>query len=313
MLKESDTNCLVVLGPTASGKTRLGARLAHALGGEVVSADSRQVYRGLDIGAGKDLEEYRVDGHEVPYHLINIADLDEECSVYAYQQRCFETIEALWAREALPVIVGGTGMYLEAVLKGYRMVEAPENPALRAELADKSRETLVARLQALKPALHNTTDVSDRERTIRAIEIAEAERDAKPAPSPDIRALVLGTRWPRAELHARISERLKARMEQGLIEEVKGLMEAGVAAERLRLLGLEYRFVTDYLEGAIKNRNDLFQKLNAAIRNFAKRQETWFRRMERNGFEIHWIERAAFEPAIALAREALGTRTGAES
>lgn len=296
-------NVLVVLGPTASGKTTLGVQLARAHGGEIVSADSRQVYRGLDIGSGKDLGEYIVANTSIPYHLIDVVDLPYEFSVFEYQRRFFDTLESLQTRRALPVVVGGTGLYLEAILNGYRMVDTPENPALRAELADLSHDTLVARLESLKGALHNVTETHDRSRLVRAIEIADFSRTHEPEPTPYIDALILGTRWDRAELHDRIARRLRERLEAGLIEEVRALLDSGVSTDTLRFLGLEYRFVTDFLEGAIKNKNDLFQKLNGAIRNFAKRQETWFRRMERNGAEIHWINNADPAEALAISRQ----------
>ncbi len=301
-------NCIVVLGPTASGKTALGVRLSHALGGEVISADSRQVYRGLDVGSGKDLQEYVVEGSPVPYHLIDVVGLGREFNVFEYQRLFFETFEPLIERGVVPVVVGGTGLYLEAVLKGYRMVEAPVDAELREELSTLSEEELEARLRSLKTRVHNVTDLGDRERTMRAIEIAEYSSGREPEPAPDLRPLILGTRWERAALHGRIAARLKERLNAGLIEEVEGLLATGVGVERLRSLGLEYRFVTDYLEGAIKNRNDLFQKLNVAIRNFAKRQETWFRRMERNGAEIHWIAEANLEQALECACVAFPNR-----
>ena len=301
-------NCIVVLGPTASGKTALGVRLAHALGGEVISADSRQVYRGLDIGSGKDLEEYVVGGNPVPYHLIDVVGLEREFNVFEYQRRFFEIFEQLIGRGAAPVVVGGTGLYLEAVLKGYRMVEAPEDPELREELSTLSNEELEARLRSSNTRVHNVTDLGDRERTVRAIEIAAYSSGHEAEPAPELRPLVLGTRWERSALHGRIAARLKERLNAGLIEEVEGLLAAGVGVERLRSLGLEYRFVTEYLEGAIKNRNDLFQKLNVAIRNFAKRQETWFRRMERNGTEIQWIAEADVEEALEHACAAFPNR-----
>jgi tRNA dimethylallyltransferase len=298
----SPYNTLVVLGPTASGKTRLGARLAHALGGEIVSVDSRQVYRGLDIGSGKDLDDYVVDGHAVPYHLVDIVDLDQEFNVFAYQRAFFRAFEELRGRGVLPVAVGGTGLYLDAVLCGYRMVEAPENPVLRAALDEQATEELAERLRQIKPALHNTTDLTDRARLIRALEIAEHARDHVPPPAPEIQALVLGTRWDRGELRRRIAARLKARLDAGLIGEVERLHAQGYGWERLELLGLEYRFVAQFLQGQIRNRNDLFQKLNAAIAQFAKRQDTWFRRMERQGTRIHWIDRADFDAALAVVR-----------
>jgi tRNA dimethylallyltransferase len=203
----------------------------------------------------------------------------------------------------LPVVVGGTGLYLEAVLRGYRMVEAPEDPALRAELAEASDEALTERLRALKPDLHNTTDLADRERLVRAIEIAEYTRDHEPEPTPPLHPFVFGVRWPRTMVHRRIALRLHARFDAGLIEEVESLHAAGHSWERLESLGLEYRFIAQYLQDEIKNRNDLFQKLNAAIAQFAKRQETWFRRMERQGTEIHWVERGDFNIALSILRE----------
>lgn len=303
----NDVNMLVVLGPTASGKTALGVRLADALGGEIISADSRQVYRGLDIGSGKDLGEYTVDGRAIPYHLIDIVDLSHEFSVFEYQQRCFATFEAISSRGALPVMVGGTGLYIEAVLRGYRMVEAPENVELREELSQLPDEALAARLVALKPGLHNTTDLTDRNRLLRAIEIAEHAKRHPPAPAPSIRPFILGTRWERNILRRRITKRLRQRFDAGMLEEVEGLRAQGVPWEKLHFLGLEYRYIADYLQGRIATRDELHEGLWTAICQFAKRQETWFRRMERNGALIHWIEHAAPETAFELLR----TRGGA--
>lgn len=295
----------MVLGPTASGKTRLGVRLASEWGGEVVSADSRQVYRGLDLGSGKDLDEYTMDGVAVPYHLIDIAGLDREFSVFDYQKRFYETFEALQSRAVLPVVVGGTGLYLEAVLGKYRMVEVPENPALRAELDAESDEALAARLLRMKRRLHNTTDLASRERIVRAIEIAEYSASHDPEPAPDIRPLILGAQWDRSILRQRIRVRLVERIKLGLIDEVKGLHARGVPWERLEQLGLEYRFIAEYIEGKIVGKNDLMQKLSAAINQFAKRQDTWFRRMERNGFKIHWIPRADYAEAAGVVKRPL--------
>jgi tRNA dimethylallyltransferase len=301
-------NTLVILGPTASGKTGLGVALAAELGGEIVSADSRQVYRGLNIGAGKDLHEYVVEGRAVPYHLIDIVDLDAEYSVYHYQRDFYAVFEDLTSRAVVPIVVGGTGLYLDAVLKGYRMVEVPKRTGLRHQLESYSDDDLAARLRSLKPDLHNTTDLTDRTRMIRAIEITLHSRDHPPPPTPDVRPLVLGTSWQREELRARIRRRLKDRLSAGLIEEVKQLLARGVGAEKLHFLGLEYRYVSDYLGGAIKNRNDLTQKLGSAICKFAKRQETWFRRMERNGIEIHWIDRGDLDTAKAIYRAKWNSR-----
>jgi tRNA dimethylallyltransferase len=298
-------NCIAVLGPTASGKTQLGVRLAHGLGGEVVSADSRQVYRGLDLGTGKDLHEYVVDGEAVGYHLIDILDLPQEFNLYNYQQRCYDVFEQIRARGVMPVIVGGTGLYLDAVLKGYRMVEAPEDPAFHAELAAWTTEQLEARLRAVQPKLHNTTDLVEKERLIRAIEIAEAARRLEPRPAPDIRPFIIGTCWERDALRERIRARLRERFEAGMTAEVAGLHEQGVTWERLERLGLEYRHIALYLQGKTRNRNDMFQKLYSDICQFAKRQETWFRRMERQGMRIHWVDRAAFAPAWNMVSMAL--------
>ncbi len=289
---------LVILGPTASGKTRLGVRLAFELGGEVISADSRQVYRGLDIGAGKDLAEYQVDGIPVPYHLIDIVGLDAEFSVFDYQQSFYEVFAGITARSRLPVLVGGTGLYIEAVLDRYRMARVPENRVLRNELAGMDHAALVERLRSARGQLHNTTDTRDRDRLIRAIEITEYSKTHEPEPAPDIQPFVIGVYWDRPELRNRISERLRQRMDAGMIEEVEALRNQGVTRERLERLGLEYGHVARYLDGEIPNRNQLFDKLDTAIAQFAKRQMTWFRRMERKGTVIHWIPRADFDAAL---------------
>jgi tRNA dimethylallyltransferase len=289
-------NLLVVLGPTASGKTRLGVQLARTLGGEIISADSRQVYRGMDIGTGKDLAEYG----EIPCHLIDIVEPGHEFNLFEYQRRFLEAFAAIRERGRLPVLVGGTGMYLEAVVKGYRLVEAPENPELRRELAVLPMEALAERLQRAASWLHNTTDLLERERLTRAIEIAELEREHAPEPLPEIRPLIFGIRWEREVLRRRITARLRERLEQGMIEEVARLHAAGIPWETLEFYGLEYRFIARYLKGEL-NRNDMFQKLNSAIHDFAKRQETWFRRMERGGVMIQWLDGAG-EPLVeALA------------
>jgi tRNA dimethylallyltransferase len=291
-------NLLVILGPTASGKTRLAVGAARALGGEIVSADSRQVYRGMDLGTGKDLAEYE----EVPYHLIDIVDPGYEFSVFEFQRRFFEAFADIRERGRLPILVGGTGLYLDAVLKGYRLVEVPENPELRRELAELDQDALAARLLELRPDLHNSTDLLDRQRLVRAIEIAEGEEAAGAGlpPLPSLRPLVFGIRWERQTLRRRITARLKERLEQGLIEEVARLHEEGVPWATLEYYGLEYRFVARHLQGEL-NRNDMFQKLNSAIHDFAKRQETWFRRMERQGTKIHWLEGAG-EPLGEMLR-----------
>lgn len=292
-------NLLVLLGPTASGKTRLAVAAAEALGGEIISADSRQVYRGLDIGSGKDLGEYG----KVPYHLIDIVEPGYEFSLFDFVSRFAAAFRAICRRDRLPVLVGGTGLYLDAVLRGYRLVEVPEDPALRRRLAGLDMEQLRARLRNLRADLHNRTDLENRNRLIRAIEIAEGERQNGTAAIdlPDFTPHVYGLTWPRSVLRKRITARLQDRLQNGLIEEVAGLHAAGVSWETLDFYGLEYRFVAAYLQGRL-SRNDLFQKLNSAIHQFAKRQETWFRRMQKQGVEIHWLEAAA-EPLPELLRD----------
>ncbi len=285
IIMEYPINLVVVLGPTASGKTMLGVRLARQTGGEIISADSRQIFRGMDIGSGKDLSEYR----EVPYHLIDIRDPSEEFSLFHFQRECLKAIENIQGRRKMPILVGGTGLYIESILKGYQLVEAPVNPSLRGELAGFSIDPLRERLLCVASSTHNTTDMLDRERLIRAIEIAEYEMIHEPEPLPEIRSLIFGMRWERTTLKKRITDRLKERMAGGMIEEVQKLHALGIPWERLDYFGLEYRFIARYLRGEM-NRNDLFQKLGSAIHDFAKRQGTWFRRMERNGAVIHWLD-----------------------
>ncbi len=295
-------NLLVILGPTASGKTRLGVELARESRAEILSVDSRQVYRGLDIGSGKDLDEYVVGGEKVPYHLIDIVDLDVEFSVFEFQRRFFETFESLQQRGAPAFAVGGSGLYLEAVLKAYRMVDVPPDILLRSEMESLSLEELAQRLEKLRP-IHNITDLKDRERLTRAIEIADYTARHEPEAAPEIDALVLGVRWDRAVLRRRIRDRLSARLRGGLIEEVEHLHSSGVSWEKLSFLGLEYRFISEFLRGMIRNENDLKQKLGSAICAFAKRQETWFRRMQRRGVPIQWIEEGNVSEACRVIED----------
>jgi tRNA dimethylallyltransferase len=291
-------NLLTILGPTASGKTRLAVALASELHGEIISADSRQVFRGMDIGSGKDLHEYG----DVPYHLIDILESGAEFSVFAFQRLFRDAMENIAARGRLPVLCGGTGLYLDAVLRGYRMVEVPEDATLRAGLEGRSADELAALLRELRPGQHNTSDLLERGRTVRAIEIARFERaHAGQQEAPlDIRPLTIGIRWERGELRRRITARLRMRLESGMIEEVQRLHEGGVAWERLDYYGLEYRYIGAFLQGKL-SRNDMFQRLNSAIHDFAKRQENWFRKMERNGVPINWVEGAGDPLAEARA------------
>jgi tRNA dimethylallyltransferase len=279
-------NLLVVLGPTASGKTHLAVQAARRLNGEIVSADSRQVYRGLDIGSGKDLDEYGA----TPYHLIDVVEPGYEFSLFDFAHSFSQLFSEIRGRDRLPILAGGTGLYLDAILRGYTLVGVSENRALRQQLEPLALDALRERLQVLRSHQHNTSDLNDRSRLIRAIEIAEAEdqADAHPLTLPQLTPQVFGLKWPRQVLRQRITKRLRERLDHGLIEEVANLHEAGVSWETLDYYGLEYRFVAQHLQGQL-NRNDLYQKLNSAIHQFAKRQETWFRRMERQGVVIHWL------------------------
>ena len=285
--KKTSLEMLAIVGPTASGKTHLAVALAGEFGGEIISADSRQVFRGMDIGSGKDLYEYG----SVPYHLIDILDAGGEFSVFEFQRRFLDALADINARGMLPILCGGSGMYLDAALRGYQMIEVPHDDSLRSELASKSGAELVEKLLRIKPALHNSTDLLNRERTVRAIEIAREEIARGPAIAmqPRLQSVVIGIHWERETLRQRITNRLRERLENGLIEEVEHLHASGVEWERLDYYGLEYRYVGSFLRGDM-NRNDLFQRLNSAIHNFAKRQGNWFRRMERHGVAINWIE-----------------------
>ena len=287
-------NLLVILGVTAGGKTGLAVQVATRFAGEIISADSRQVYRGMDLGTGKDLHEYG----DIPYHLIDIAEPGSEYNVFQFQRDCFERIESIWQRQTLPIICGGTGMYLDAVLSRYRLVAVPRNQPLRDRLELFSDNALREELLQLKPEQHNRTDLEDRDRLIRAIEIAVGEQDVADSlpPLPVISPLVFGIKWPREVLRQRIAVRLRQRFEAGMIDEVQQLHDSGVSWEKLEFYGLGYRLIAQHLQGQL-NKNDLVQKLRSAIGQFAKRQETFFRRMEKRGVEINWLdgEGAVFE------------------
>ena len=291
-------NLIVILGATATGKTRVGVQVARSLGGEILSADSRQVFRGMNIGTGKDLGEYGA----IPYHLIDVRNPGQEFSVFEFKKAFIETFHAIRSRGRLPILVGGTGLYLESVLLEYQLPEVPGNPAFRNKVSASSMDELRKRLNKIKPELHNTTDLTDRSRLIRAIEIAEFSLKI-PAPRVDpleLKPVVFGIQWDRQLLRRRITQRLQERLNGGMVAEVKGLFNAGLSYENLDFYGLEYRYAALYLKGEL-NRNDMFQKLNSAIHQFAKRQETWFRRMERNGIKIHWVE-GNREPAEAILK-----------
>ncbi len=297
---------VIILGPTASGKTTLGVKMAHIFKGEILSADSRQVYIGLDIGTGKDLEEYSKVFPPVPYHLIDISPVIHEFSLFEYLKQFCIAYNDVISRNMLPIIVGGTGLYLESLLERHSLTYAPPNELLRTKLAQLPLEELQKKLSDLKPELHNTTDLLEKERLIRAIEIVLAEKEGQDTLSaPPLNAIILGIHYEREELKQRISQRLKERIEQGLIEEVEQLRKEKIPDERLFQLGLEYRYVLLYLQGKIKNKNDMFQKLRSAIWEFARKQEIWFRRFERNGHKIHWLQGGDFNSAKKWIEEFL--------
>ena len=286
---------ITILGPTASGKTSIAAALASRIGGEIISADSRQVYRRMDIGTGKDLADYEVGGKHIPYHLIDIAEPGYKYNLFEYQRDFHTAYDDITSRGRTPVLCGGTGLYIEAVLNGYALSPVPQNQELRDSLSAKSLDELTAMLKALKEQtgsnMHNRSDVDTVQRAIRAIEI-ETYNLQHPTPErgmPGISSLVIGVDVDRETRRRRISDRLEARLHEGMIDEVKGLLAEGVSAESLMYYGLEYKFVTEYVTGKTTY-NDMLSRLEIAIHQFAKRQMTWFRGMERRGIHINWID-----------------------
>ena len=286
---------ITILGPTASGKTDIAAHLAYELGAEIISADSRQVYRGMDIGTGKDLEDYIVNGTPVPYHLIDICDAGAKYNLFQYQEDFLKAYDDITSRGVQPILCGGTGLYIESVLKGYHLSPVPQNPELRASLEGKSLEELTGVLVALKQkngsVMHNTTDVDTAQRAIRAIEIEtyNAEHPTEERQMPKIDSLVIGVNIDRESRREKITKRLRQRLENGMVEEIRSIIDSGVAPEDLIYYGLEYKYVTEYVIGKTTY-DEMFRSLEIAIHQFAKRQMTWFRGMERRGTVIHWID-----------------------
>ena len=281
---------ITIIGPTASGKTPLAAALANKLDTEIISGDSRQVYRRMDLGTGKDLVDYTVNGHEVPYHLIDIVEPGYKYNVFEYQRDFLKAYEEITAKGKLPVLCGGTGMYVESVLKGYRLLPVPENSELRASLEGKSLEELTHILEGYKK-LHNSTDVDTAKRAIRAIEIEEYYKQQPPEyrEFPSLHSLIVGVNIDRELRREKITRRLKQRLEEGMVEEVRGLLAEGIHPDNLIYYGLEYKFLTQYVIGELTY-EEMFLQLETAIHQFAKRQMTWFRGMERRGFTIHWLD-----------------------
>ena len=299
---------ITILGPTASGKTSLAAALAArisslgadlsgipAKGAEIISADSRQVYRGMDIGTGKDLADYTIHGKQIPYHLIDICEPGTKYNLFEYQQDFYDAYQDILKRGAFPILCGGTGLYIESVLKGYHLSPVPQNPELRESLAHKSLEELTLILKELKAKtgsnMHNRTDVDTAQRAIRAIEI-ESYNLEHPMPErelPAVDSLIIGVSLDRDARREKISRRLKQRLDEGMVDEIKGLLDRGIPAENLIYYGLEYKFITEYVIGKTSY-DEMYRGLEIAIHQFAKRQMTWFRGMERRGFTIHWVD-----------------------
>ena len=283
-------NLLSVIGPTASGKTNFAVQLALALDGEIISADSRQVYRGMDIGTGKDLDEYVVDGRRVPCHLIDIADAGDKYNVFEYQSDFLNVWNSCCQRQVVPVLCGGSGLYVEAVLKGYKLLAVPVNEALRESLSGLTLQELAVKLASYKK-LHNTTEIDTAKRAIRAIEIEEYYRTHpyEEKDFPMIHSLIVGVDVSREVRRERITKRLHERLEHGMVDEVRRILDSGMAPEDLIYYGLEYKFLTLYIIGQLTY-DEMVAQLNVAIHQFAKRQMTWFRKMERDGFDIRWLD-----------------------
>jgi tRNA dimethylallyltransferase len=288
--KSSKYDLLVVTGPTASGKTSLAAAVALKLNGEIISADSRQIYRQMNLGTGKDYSDYLVEDRQIPYHLVDIADPGYKYSVFEYQQDFKKVLGDLRTRNIFPVVCGGSGMYIDSVVSGYQMIEVPPDPEFRASLEGKPLAELTVILSSFKK-LHNKTDIDTKKRAIRAIEIERFIGTGKQKLDdfPVIRPLITGVLFSREKRRERISERLKRRLEEGMVDEVRQLLMQGVDPETLIYYGLEYKYITLYITGRISY-DEMFSSLETAIHQFAKRQMTWFRGMERKGIQIHWID-----------------------
>ena len=289
---------ITILGPTASGKTALAARLAYELDGEIISGDSRQVYRGMTIGTGKDLDDYIVDGHAIPYHLIDICEPGEKYNIFQYQQDFLRAWRGVQSRGKWPILCGGSGLYIESVLRGYALSPVEQNPELRRSLEGKSLDELTRILLNLKArtgsTMHNTTDVDTPQRAIRAIEIEtfNAEHPTQPRQMEAPDSLVVGVAIDRDERRRKITARLRRRLDEGMVDEIRSLLAKGIKAEDLIYYGLEYKYVTLYAIGQLSY-EEMFRQLEIAIHQFAKRQMTWFRGMERRGCRIHWIDAAS--------------------
>ncbi|MGB5849924.1 MAG: tRNA (adenosine(37)-N6)-dimethylallyltransferase MiaA [Ignavibacteriaceae bacterium] len=295
-------NLVTLLGPTATGKTKLAAFLAKELNGEIISADSRQVYKFMNIGTGKDLSDYIVDNINVPYHLINIAEPTEEYNLYRFKSDFYHTFEKIKASGKLPFLVGGTGMYLSAILQNYKLRKADLSQNRIRGLENNSEEKLRGILLSIKPKQHNITDLITKERIIKAIFIEEASQFENIQSVKSISSLNIGIKLERNEIKRRITDRLKKRLDEGMIDEVKNLLDVGITHKKLSFFGLEYKFISQHLQGEL-NYNDMYQKLNIAIHSFAKRQMTWFRKMEREGVNINWFDGSDYNAVLSFIKQ----------
>jgi tRNA dimethylallyltransferase len=288
---------ITILGPTATGKTKLAVKLADYFDGEIISADSRQVYREMNIGTGKDLSEYSLNGKQIPYHLIDIIDPTEEFNLYSFQEGFYKSFDKIKNNNKLPFLVGGTGMYLSSILQNYNLNKA-DFKEIEREYSSHNDEELKTILKELNPILHNTTDLTERKRILKAIAVSKAEQNHTDEVKNN--SLNIGVSLSRDEIKKRITARLKKRLDdEGMIDEVKSLMDSGISYDKMIFFGLEYKFIAQYLKGEL-NKNDMFQKLNSAIHTFAKRQMTWFRKMEKEGVVIQWIDGPDFNKAKQL-------------
>jgi tRNA dimethylallyltransferase len=294
-------NLLTILGPTAAGKTRLSAQIAHRFNGEILSADSRQVFIGMDIGTGKDIKDYTIAGIQVPYHLIDIISPKDEFSMFQFRKLFYESFLEITKRNKLPILAGGTGLFIHSILKNYSMQEVDFSGDRFDELSHKELNELTEILRRTNSSLHNTTDLTEKKRVVKAIIIAES-RDNEFTPPVNINSFVIGVRVERSKIKENIKIRLKERLENGMIEEAQKLIADGITYEKLHFFGLEYKFLALYLSGELSY-NDMQQKLYSAICEFAKKQMTWFRKMEKEGIKIYWIEGPDFNAAEKLIEE----------
>ncbi|MGD8307173.1 MAG: tRNA (adenosine(37)-N6)-dimethylallyltransferase MiaA [Ignavibacteria bacterium] len=300
---------LTILGPTATRKTGIAAKLALELGGEIISADSRQVYKYMDIGTGKDLNEYKIDDVLIPYHLIDIAEPTEEYNIFRFKTDFNRALKKIKQNEHLPILVGGTGLYLSVILQNYLLQKADFSEKRQEELGNKTVEQLKKILLDLKPVQHNTTDLINKNRIIRAIQIEESIKIKSVKDSQSISSLNIGINPGREEIKKRITHRLQKRLDEGMIDEVKNLLDKGVSHEKLNFFGLEYKFLSLYLRGEL-NYNDMYQKLNSAIHKFAKRQMTWFRKMEKEGVIINWFDGSDYKQILNFVNQNISDYAG---